>query len=313
MKKLIYIGIFLPFALILLSRSVYAGIGVSPAEFNNSRLKPGTSVSQVFTLSQAEPEEDLKVFIEVEGEIASWIAFDQGEEFIIPAGEQTYETAVTITVPEDAELKTYQSIMRFKVQPAAESELVEGVSIVTGARIDINIAVTNQDYIEFIVRNLDIADVTGGNPVVVQAKIENVGNIEAAPTKATLDILDLNENLLESLENSNIPSISPNEIEIIDIPFDSSLGEGEYFADVIIYLEGEELRKERLVFRILEKPSALGQLKEDGNFVLDDFFSKDNITIISGVLIGVQLIVLGLLIIKRRKDNKLVQSKFPLP
>lgn len=248
---------------------VQAGIGVSPAEIINDHLKPGGTITQQITLSQSEPNEDIKVTITTDvGDANDWFSFKPGKEFTIPAGQSQFPIEVVINVPSDASLDQFKGAVRFTAVPA-DQERVGGVSIAKGGRLDVDLITTNKDVGDLLVRLIDIQDLDEGDSLNVDMKIENKGNVTDAPDKVTLEILDLNQNPLESLEATEFDTIEPSETKTIQAKFYPTVGIGEFFGIVKVYYNDEVLREERLVFNINKKIEAK-DTKEESESVLSN-------------------------------------------
>lgn len=301
-NKLVFmIIIFVGFG-VLSGIKVHAGLGLSPASVERLNLKPGSTYTKTLYISQSNPENELKVFVEKDFErISDWISFSEGDEFTIPSDVSQYEFQMTINVPEDAELNQYEGFVRFKISP---SDTNAAVSVITGARLEVKIAVTDLDEVNFLVRELKLPKVTDSGRLVLQAKIENLGNIEAAPTKAVLDIKTLTEQNMFVVESTNIPTIAAGETEIVEIIFDDvELEVGEYFANTSIFLQSRKLREEKLVL-VVESP--LGFMDEVTDVSASGLFSdnKDTITtVLSIVLILTILFTIIFFLFTRRKYN----------
>lgn len=230
---------------------VQAGIGVSPALIEHSKLRPGNKIVQEIVISQSEPNDDLNVTIEPElGEANTWLSYDPGAEFTIPKGQKQFTLKMAIDPPSNAQLKQYNGVIRIKATP--KSEVSGGISVVRGARLEVKFATTNEDYIELIVRALDIDDTTQADPIKLKIRTENKGNVAAGPTKATIDVLDLTQKPIASLTSDKITKVNPGETAELVATFDHQLKPGEYFAKTTVYHQDQILRQERLVFRVSE-------------------------------------------------------------
>jgi hypothetical protein len=82
-------------------------------------------------------------------------------------------------------------------------------------------------------------------------KIENTGNIDTAPSKAHIDIYDLNEkSLLESGDSSSINKIKPFQTDTVIASFPTSLKVGSYWAKVKIYKDQNIIRDDKIAFTV---------------------------------------------------------------
>ena len=73
-----------------------AGLGMSPSNLIAKHLLRGSHLEKTFFLSRSDPDEDLKMIIETEGdEIKNWVTSDQESNFILPAGEKIIPIIIT--------------------------------------------------------------------------------------------------------------------------------------------------------------------------------------------------------------------------
>ena len=63
---------------------------------------------------------------------------------------------VKVTVPKNAEVGGYQGHINIKVTSLNQSG--PGVAVALGARVDIDLTLTNEEFSEFIVRSVNIPD-----------------------------------------------------------------------------------------------------------------------------------------------------------
>lgn len=248
---------------------VLAGFGISPPNVRtNKPVFAGSHFEQKITLLRSSAEEVLTAKITVNApEIESWIKIDQGFEFDLPKGNTRTPMIVIVDVPKDAEIGEYKGYMNVKVVPK-ESAGGGGVAIALGARIEIEINVTDEPFVEFLVRKVEISDFkTLGRPwnwsvflglfdrlfyrVRVPMKIENTGNIKVAPTKVVLDVYDrLEKEIINTYTDESIKKVPPFATETVSASFPTKLPPGGYWGQVKIYKDNEIIRKDKLLFQI---------------------------------------------------------------
>lgn len=309
MKKFtnaVFLSLFFIFGALFMPLRVNAGIGISPVDIDNKHLKPGNVITKEFLISRTESQNDLDFMIESDlGEMEGWFAFDPASTFTMASGQKTYNVTVTISVPLGVELKSYSGYIRIKtvLDDQAESG---GVSIVEGVRIDVNLAVTEDDYFELIVRLLKIEDVPYGNPIKLQIRTENAGNTDSGPTKAALDVMNSRQESLTKLESTDIETIPYGETKDIYASFDyEGLDMGEYFGYVEVYYGEEILREERLVFRIVESvQKTVSQAEDEVLSPIEKVFKSPTLIALLGVvLLFVSVILLLLFWLKKPKGK----------
>lgn len=234
------------------NQNVSASIGVAPGTASNDVLLPGSEYDQVFTISRSNPESAATATIEWDSTIAEvkdWIAFDPGLRVVLPEGETQVPFRAKITVPEDAQLGTYDGIFRISLEePGNDGQVV----VVPAVRIDLTFTITNEAVSELYVRAARMENVKKGDDFEVTLKIENKGNASDSPTEAQLEILDLHEELVTTLESTSVGSVDAFAIQDVLAKFSSSsLEEGEYFGVVKVFDNGELLFQDQLYFKVL--------------------------------------------------------------
>jgi hypothetical protein len=256
LKTLLTLSFFFLFA-----TPALAGFGISPADVYNTHLKPGDNFEKEITLSRSDTDEDLKVVVETDlKEAESWFQFEPGKEFIFPTGQSRLILKIKVNVPNNAELKTYQGIIRIKASSVDTQN--SGVSIVKGARMEVNLVTTSLDVSTLVVKGMSISEVHDNDPIKLLMNIENKGNTITAPTKVTLEIQDLTKKTIETLEDSSLEKIDPNISKEIIAEFKNNLGGGEYFGLVKVYLDDKLIHSDRLVFKVINATKTSAQVSQ---------------------------------------------------
>jgi len=242
-----------------------AGLGISPSLWIEKHALRGSSIEKVFTLSRAEPKENLYFKAEIEGEIKDWIKIDKGLEFTMPKGEQQFPIKVTIGVPQDAEYRGYQGSIRLKSE--SKTENVEGIGISLQALIQIELTVSKEEILDYEILQIAIPQQEEKESLSVVLKIWNRGNVEARPTKLTVNFWDkYGKEQLESkkiTDFSGIEAIKPfSEGEIkIEIPIEFE--PEQCWAKVKVYQDEELLKSEDIFFEIVEVGGLEKQVLEE--------------------------------------------------
>jgi len=291
---------------------VEAGFGVSPTNIYNEYLKPGAHFEKTITLSRSDPVDDLDIIVEPSlGEIESWFKFDPGLRFVFPKGQTRKSFKVIVSVPETASYRNYEGIIRVKAMKKGED--VKGVSIVKGARLDVDLVTTELTVNEIKVKSLKMLDTKDGQPLTLAMEVENVGNIEVSPT-AKIKILTLDMQELEEHTASNFGSVKPNETKTLYAKFTSSLPEGEYFVEAEVLGENIVVRKERLVLRIMGKVAQFDEGKDNSNMLtgLVNFVSDNALKIGFGLMVSAIAFLLLTRLWKSRKMQEKHSEKWAL-
>lgn len=258
------------------SNCARAGFGVSPPHVINHQLVPGSEYKKEIRLLRSSADEALKAQVKVNApEIEDWITIDKGDEFLLPKGELQVPMLVTISPPKGTELGNYEGHINVRVVPTDSSKKKAGVSIALGARIDLDLALTNVTYTDFLVRTVSIMDIEEmGKPWSFGAwswlfermfyknrvvmEVENTGNVKTAPTKVTFDVYDITKTKkLESREDTSLKKVKPFSTEKIKATFPTDLKAGNYWAEIRIY-KGQKIVNYYQISFSVEEPGVLG-------------------------------------------------------
>jgi hypothetical protein len=242
-------------AVILLTISgiyAHAGFGVSPSDINSQYLKPGSQFEQTFTISRSGSLEEMTITIEPElSEMESWFTYIPSKSFSFERGVSTKEFTISVKVPSDAAYQNYSGVIRVFAVPTDQA--VAGVSITQGVRLDAQLIVTETDFTSLLIRAITSEDTHKRDNVKIDILAENTGNTIASPT-VKIKIMNLLMETVEELTVNDIGSVSPNETETLTATFSTQVPPGEYFVEVTVLLDGQELRTERLVMNIEDAP-----------------------------------------------------------
>lgn len=260
--RLKLISIFI--LLFLVSPSVIlAGFGVSPYYVYNQHLKPGSVYESEIILSRSEAADSLTITVEPEvGQISSWFSFKPGSKFTFPKGQNRFPLKVVVTVPPNADLKNYQGVIRVKATSGDDAPS-GGVSVVKGARLEVDLITTNIDVSQLTVEDIKaepvVADSKGNQKLTLHLKIKNDGNTSAGPTKVTIDFTDTLSNPAGSVTNvGSIAQIPPNTTQVVDAVFSTQLDPKEYFANTRVFLNDSLIKEDRLVITVTTPPASTG-------------------------------------------------------
>ncbi len=255
-----------------------AGFGISPPFIVNKQLFPGSHYEQKINLLRSSAEEDLEVEIKINApEIASWIKVDKGEKFILPKGQFQVPMTVMINPPKNADLGNYKGNINVRVAPNKTPE-GGGVAIALGARIDIDLTLTNVSFADFLVRLVSVPDFEVLEKpwnwkifsrffyrIKVVMNIQNKGNVPIGPSKVHIDVYDIsNKTLLQSSDDKKIKPIEAFETGQAVASFPTNLPPGQYWAAVKIYKDNEVVNSYKLGFTIYNQgenpggPTKLG-------------------------------------------------------
>lgn len=242
------------FLLLFTAETVFAGFGVTPPFVRNDSLTRNSIYEQTITLVRSDPNTPLQASVIVDApEIANWIEITNGDEFVLPRGEQKVPMTVRITVPDDAEFKRYSGALRIKTGSIADGEGRGAVNISLGAQIDFDLNVIDKVIEDFRIRKVTTPDLNEGHefawlffPGKVNFKMltENTGNVDIAPSKVKFSIYDYSGVvLLEETENiGRMRKIAPYATEEITASIPTKLPAGNYLVRYEIY-NGDEVKQ----------------------------------------------------------------------
>jgi hypothetical protein len=268
MKRVVIIFLLFATGLFSLPFSAQAGFGISPPYVKTHKpIFPGAHYEQEIVLLRSSAEEAMIAEITVNTpEINGWVSIKNGNTVDLPVGKLQIPMIVMVDVPEDAQIGDYKGNINVRMSPK-EAHDQGGVAIALSARIEIDLQVTNEAFLDFTVRNIDISDFEElGLPwkwkifswflyrIKTPIKIENTGNSEVAPTKVYIDVYDITrKQKLESHEDLKIKPIPPFATETTVASFPTVLGAGQYWGRLKIYKENDIVYTNDVAFTIYEK------------------------------------------------------------
>jgi len=265
-----------------------AGFGISPPYVQNDSLVRNSYYEQSIWLGRSEADEEVRVEIEKSVPGANdWITIDKGSSFVLPKGKKQVPIIIGVRVPGDAEVGSYKGNIKVRVIPTGAKSQGQ-VSIVLGAQIDVDLDVLDKVIYDFKVWKVNIPDLEEGHKLLwlffpgrisFTTEIENLGNIEVAPTKIVLEIYDTRgEGLLETLEATEMEKVPPFSTERITVNFPTRLPAGAYTANFQIFKGEEVIKKGRLPLSVLPY-GTLPDYKGYG-FAGLNFFDKASVVLV---------------------------------
>ncbi len=240
-----------------------AGFGITPPYVSNTSLTRSSVYEQQILMVRSNPNEDLRALIIIDApEIEEWIEIIEGQDILLPSGQQKIPMTVRVTVPSGADFKAYDGAIRIKTTPADTGSRSGAVSISLGAQVDINLNVIDREILDFRVRKIGISDLNEGHKVgwlyfpgkiLFDIMIENTGNVNVSPSEVVFKIYDNRGSvLLEEVTHSNrITKVEPFATEIITAELPTRLPAGSYLARYTIYNDDEIKQEGELTLSIL--------------------------------------------------------------
>lgn len=298
---ILFLIAILPFSIV---KPVFAGFGVSPAEIYNDNLKPGAKFEKEIVLSRSDSTENLKIVIETDlNETESWIKFEPSKEFVFPKGQNRKTIKVIVDVPNNAQLKTYKGLLRIKASSMDSSS--SGVSIVQGARMEVNLVTTSFNVDLLNIKGLLIPSVDFQKPIKLLVNIENNGNTDTAPSKIILEIQNLTQTAIETQEVTKLDKVAPNTTKEITAEFKNNLGGGsEYFGIVKVYLGDKLLRSDRLVFKVGAAPEGYNPSQGKSPFSKLIYLIKQNKLETLAIILIIAVPIIAFFILSKKSKFK---------
>lgn len=290
----------------------YAGFGITPPYVRNTSLTRNSVYEQQIQLVRGSPDSELLADISVDApEFASWIEIVEGEQILLPRGEQHVPMTVRVTVPRDVEFKDYSGRIRIRTRPSDNEVQQGGVSITLGAQVNINLTVIDRIIEDFRVRRISLPDLNEGRRVAwlyfpgrieFGMRIENTGNVDISPSRVAFEIYDVRgQTLLEETEHiGRITRIKPYATEDVTAYIPTRLPAGNYIARYTIYNKDEVKQTGELNLGILE----YGTLQKAG-FGFSGLSLPHKISILLPILsVLIIIIYLGYFLYGRRRKKK---------
>lgn len=304
MKKFLLIISVLTLVLLLPSTvKADTSIGITPPYIQSQKLLPGSTYRQDLILSKTGSTNDVTVEIDTsESDIASWLSFEPSAKFDWGKDENQKKITAIVKVPQDAQLKEYNSAIRIKM---GEKNAKGQVVLVPGVRIDIKLTVVNVKISNLEVRSARIEDFKANEPLKLVLLVKNDGNSADKLKSVTLNITDLNSNVIQTIEaqDSNIPTVKEFSTEEIVILFpDHGIGEGQYFAELKTTNNQNISFETKISFNINQVPQATSSSQEtEKNKLLSSSYLYYAIVFII-VLTAILLYIF--FVLKKKKRNE---------
>jgi len=238
------------------SQSADAGFGITPPYVNNASLTRNSVYEQTILLVRSDPTTDLKatISIDVPG-INSWFEILEGNEFLLPRGEQKVPMTVRVTVPNKADFKQYPGNIRIKTGATDDQIIAGAVSISLGAQVDVDITVIDKEIKDFKIRKIGISDLNEGHKIgwlyfpgkiKFEMLLENIGNVPVAPSEVVFRIYNNSGSVLleETKNKGKITKVAPFNIDTVFVNIPTNLPSGSYLVRFEIINDGGEVKRE---------------------------------------------------------------------
>jgi hypothetical protein len=267
-------------------------LSASPASLVMEDLLPSGTYTYTFEFRLKEIENDVKVLLTTElGDMDGWINFDVGNEFSYKKDQEKQVIVATINIPTEAIIKNYTGAIRLNVDTDDNQSMT---SVVSGTKIDVNLSLTSnaKEFLE--IASAEVPNFKVGNPFLLKMNLHNIGNVQFAVNKITMQIFTTDNTEvanLSSLENVLINAFSYKEVSI---EFQNSLKEGSYTALVKLF-NGDKLAFEKTVPLSAEKNSIAFSIFPE---------MDPNLSTVLIILIVVGFLILAYIVFIGMKNNE---------
>ena len=289
----------------------HAGFGITPPYVRNTSLTRNSVYEQQILMVRSDPRQPLKASVSIDApEIEDWIEIIEGESIPLPSGEQKIPMTVRVTVPSDAEFKSYSGDIRIKTGAPDDSVRAGAVSIALGAQVDIRLTVIDKEIKDFRIRKIGINDLNEGHKVgwlyfpgkiLFEMLIENTGNVAVSPSDVAFKIYDSTGTVLleEASHTNSITRVEPFGTEKVIAEIPTRLPAGSYIARYTIFNEDEIKQEGEVTLSVL----PFGTLQTAGYGVLG-LSLPHKISIILPIVTLLGLIGLALFVRRRKRSNR---------
>lgn len=235
--------------------SAEAGFGITPPYVRNTSLTRNSTYEQQILLVRGDANVAQRAEIIIDApDIEDWIEIVEGPSISLPRGEQKTPMTVRVTVPGDADFKTYGGSIRIRTVPEDGQVAPGAVSISLGALVDMQLEVIDREIKDFRIRRVSVDDLNEGSKlgwlffpgkINFNMSLENTGNVDVAPSDVEIRIFDRSGQVMleETSVIGSIEEVPPYGTEDITAEIPTRLPAGSYIARYKI-LNEDEIKQE---------------------------------------------------------------------
>jgi len=210
------------------------GLGISPGRITLD-YEPGLEKEVLFSIYNNE-NKDMTVQLMVEGELNDSIVLsDRLFEFKINDSlmYSKYDISLSTELNESPGLHTAR-IVALEVPRNFAGETSVGATVAVASQLYVNVPYPGK----YIDADISFLNVEEGSTASLILPIINRGEIGIEDVSAVVDIYDMSDEQIESIETSSI-SISPGKREQLFVKWNVNVSSGDYLAKVRINFDGE--------------------------------------------------------------------------
>lgn len=247
-------------------------LGVSPATVNANKVLKNSKLKKSVNITRSNPARDEVFAVSVGKEGARYIELTSNE-FKLPKGATQVPFDFYIA-PKNAQNGSYVAEIYFepKIEEGNSKEQT-GLSVLLGAQIIVKFSVSDEQVIAGSVLSARISNLEVGEEqkVAITAEFKNDSNVDTAPDKYVLTVLNnLNKTVVDKQEGKieNISLVEPGGREEVTFETPVSLPLGTYKGDIEYFIgETSVGTTNGLPFRVL----PVGALSEKLEFETFEF------------------------------------------
>ena len=250
---------------LLLAGSVRAqGIGVAPAVVEVADAVRDNEYTRTVTLLN---QGDAEITFEVarQGEAGGWVSLHAAtdptatlDKVVVPAKGST-RVLLSVAVPPDAPNGVEDGVISFTTvmtsqEPAGEAR----VQVNTGVDVQLKVTVSGVQKLSGSVLDVYASDVEVGDPLLIQTKFQNTGNVKAQP-EIKLQVKNKAGTVVGEGTYSD-KAVGPGQTNTIESQWDTSGKDlGAYVASVAVTLGGNQIHTQEVPFEIVAEGTLRGQ------------------------------------------------------
>lgn len=260
MKKILTLSLICVFFLssFFIGGCLASGINICPASFEYPTATKEITYEDTIYITNTGEEKDSFILVP-ENPGSDWIRFYENGKIIessfeIEAGESK-KIDIGILIPSDASNGKYEPIVYVMPESAKFENETAGNSLSHGIvklPIKFYIGVTGDQILQGEVLKLEIGKTEENAPIKVKTYFKNTGNVQATPEMSGVILKDGNK--IAEIEGTG-DSVKPGKEEELLIMAPADLSEGEYQAEITIFLGSEILKNGTLDLTVLPEGS----------------------------------------------------------
>lgn len=245
--------VLISLTLMLFNISPVFAFGISPGVMSEDNLLPGSSMQKTVQISRSDASLSQMLTMKVTGDAAKYIHLPQGAKQVFPAKQTTIDFPITIE-PENLGEGTYSAFLTVELTNVTKEATTDsssgdspsaGISMLTGARMDIRFTVTNTSLERYTVSSFLMQDTEVKQKMVLAYTVNNSGNVDTRPAKIDFtftDVKDPTNTFAATVDAKDIPitaAFKEQQIRTV-LPY-MEIKTGNYKATAIFYDKNGEV------------------------------------------------------------------------